>query len=60
MSRPYLEEPWHDLVHIIDIIEVLREGIVDINGDHFPISLTLVNHGKHSQHLGDEDSYGTA
>merc|ERR1719175_217373 len=50
-----LKEAWHNLVDVLDVVEILGKRIVDINGHHFPVSLTLVDHRKHTKHLHFEN-----
>ena len=39
----------------MDVVEVLRQRIVDVNGYDFPVGLSLVNHGKDAKDLDLED-----
>ena len=51
----HLEETWHDLVNVLDVVEVLGKRVVDVDGHHFPVRLALINHSKDSQDLHFED-----
>merc|ERR1719427_1235115 len=46
-----LEKSWHNLVNIVDIIQIVSERIIDINSNQLPISFALVNHSEDTQHF---------
>ena len=47
----YLEETRHNLVNVLDVVEVLSERVVDVDGHHLPVSFALVDHRKDAKDL---------
>ena len=71
-NSSYFEEAWHDLVDVLDVVQVLSKRVVDVDRHHLdgvcieididvhlklhlPVSLTLIDHRKHSKDLDLED-----
>merc|ERR1719184_5246 len=45
------EKSWHNLVNIVDIIQIVSKRIIDINSNQLPVSFALVNHSEDTQHF---------
>merc|ERR1719153_1935278 len=45
------EKSWHNLVNIVDIIQIVSKRIIDINSNQLPVSFPLVNHSEDTQHF---------
>lgn len=46
-----VQETGHDLLNVMDVIDLIGLGIVDVDGQHFPIGFSFVNEGHGAQDL---------
>jgi hypothetical protein len=53
-----LEESWHLLLHILNVVELRGKRVSDINGNHLPVSLALIKESKAAKNLNLPDLTG--
>ena len=49
------DEARHVRVDVVDVVELLGEGVPRVDGEHLPVRLALVDHGERAEDLHRHD-----